>query len=161
MATHSSVLTWRIPGTGKPGGLLSLGSHRVGHDCSDLAAAAAASRIGCRDGRMYTFVKSINTMRQPLTGARVRLVCPVHPRNVSVAPACMLGSHLAILTYLSFHMDCSMVCQGQCTRKSGRGNSLVAQWVRTRPPMQGTWGRSLVSEDSTCCRAVESACHNS
>ena len=32
MATHSSVLAWRIPGTGKPGGLLSMGSHRVGQD---------------------------------------------------------------------------------------------------------------------------------
>ena len=42
MATHSSVLTWRIPGTGKPGGLPSMGSHRVGHDWSDLAAAVAA-----------------------------------------------------------------------------------------------------------------------
>ena len=42
MATHSSVLAWRIPGTGEPGGLLSMGSHRVGHDCSDLAAVAAA-----------------------------------------------------------------------------------------------------------------------
>ena len=40
MATHSSVLAWRIPGTGEPGGLPSLGSHRVGHDWSDLAAAA-------------------------------------------------------------------------------------------------------------------------
>ena len=40
MATHSSVLAWRIPGTGKPSGLLSMGSHRVGHDSSDLAAAA-------------------------------------------------------------------------------------------------------------------------
>ena len=40
MATHSSVLAWRIPGTGEPGGLLSLGSHRVGW--SDLAAAAVA-----------------------------------------------------------------------------------------------------------------------
>ena len=39
MATHSSVLAWRIPGTGEPGGLLFMGSHRVGHDCSDLAAA--------------------------------------------------------------------------------------------------------------------------
>jgi len=37
MATHSSVLAWRIPGTGEPGGLPSVGSHRVGHDCSDLA----------------------------------------------------------------------------------------------------------------------------
>ena len=43
MATHSSILAWRIPGTGEPGGLPSMGSHRVGHDCSDLAAAAAAA----------------------------------------------------------------------------------------------------------------------
>ena len=42
MATHSSVLACRIPGTGEPGGLPSMGSHRVGHEWSDLAAAAAA-----------------------------------------------------------------------------------------------------------------------
>ena len=36
MATHSSVLAWRIPGTGEPGGLPSMGSHGVGHDWSDL-----------------------------------------------------------------------------------------------------------------------------
>ena len=41
MATHSSILAWRIPGTGEPGGLPSMGSHRVGNDWSDLAAAAA------------------------------------------------------------------------------------------------------------------------
>ena len=40
MATHSSVLAWRIPGTVEPGGLLSMGSHRVGQDWCDLAAAA-------------------------------------------------------------------------------------------------------------------------
>ena len=39
MATHSSVLAWRIPGTGDPGGLPSLGSHRVRHNWSDLAAS--------------------------------------------------------------------------------------------------------------------------
>ena len=43
MATHSSVLAWRIPGTGELGGLPSMGSHRVRHDWSDLAAAAAAA----------------------------------------------------------------------------------------------------------------------
>ena len=42
MVAHSSVLAWRIPGMGEPGGLSSMGSHRVGHDWSDLAAAAAA-----------------------------------------------------------------------------------------------------------------------
>ena len=41
MAAHSIVLAWRIPGTEEPGGLLSVGWHRVGHDWSDLAAAAA------------------------------------------------------------------------------------------------------------------------
>ena len=41
MATHSSTLSWRIPGTGEPGGLPSMRSHRVRHDWSDLAAAAA------------------------------------------------------------------------------------------------------------------------
>ena len=53
MATHSSVLAWRIPGTGEPGGLPSVGSHRVGHDWSDLAAAAAAMlrlNISCHLG---------------------------------------------------------------------------------------------------------------
>ena len=44
MATHSSVLAWRIPGTGEPGGLPSMGSHRVWHDRSDLAAAATSIR---------------------------------------------------------------------------------------------------------------------
>ena len=41
MATHSSILAWRIPGTGEPGGLPSVGLHRVGHDRRDLAAATA------------------------------------------------------------------------------------------------------------------------
>ena len=45
MATHSSVPAWRIPGTGEPGGLPSMGSHRVGHDWSDAAAAVAAHCI--------------------------------------------------------------------------------------------------------------------
>ena len=45
MATHSSVLAWRIPGSVEPGGLLSMGSHRVGHNCNDLAASAAAGVV--------------------------------------------------------------------------------------------------------------------
>ena len=43
MTTHSIVLAWRIPGTGEPGGLPSMGSHRVRHDWSDLQAAVAVS----------------------------------------------------------------------------------------------------------------------
>ena len=43
MATHSSILAWRIPGTEETGGLPSMGLHRVGHDWRDAAAAAAAA----------------------------------------------------------------------------------------------------------------------
>ena len=54
MATHSSVLAWRIPGTGGPGGLPSMGSHRVGHDWSDSAAAADASRsLACFEAAVW------------------------------------------------------------------------------------------------------------
>ena len=52
MATHSSVLAWRIPGTGEPDGLPSLGSHRVGHDWNDLAAAAAAADLALHIHRL-------------------------------------------------------------------------------------------------------------
>ena len=50
MATHCSVFAWRIPGMAGPGGPSSMGSHRVGHDWSDLAAAAAAIRWGFPGG---------------------------------------------------------------------------------------------------------------
>ena len=46
MATHSSVLAWRIPGMGEPGGLPSMGSHRVRHDLSNLAAYIIERRVG-------------------------------------------------------------------------------------------------------------------
>ena len=54
MATHSSVLAWRIPGTGKPGGLPSMGSHRVGHDWSDLAAYFNKGFPGASAGKEST-----------------------------------------------------------------------------------------------------------
>ena len=59
MATHSSVLVWRIPGTGEPGGLLSMGSHRVGHDWSDLAAAAGISLFYFHQSTLKSYLISI------------------------------------------------------------------------------------------------------
>ena len=52
MATHSSVLAWRIPGTGELGGLPSMGSHRVGHDWSDLAVFHCV----CVPQPIYSFI---------------------------------------------------------------------------------------------------------
>ena len=65
MATHSSVLAWRIPGTGEPSGLPSMGSHRVGHDWSDLAAAAD-SIFKSRDITLPTKVRLVKTMVFPV-----------------------------------------------------------------------------------------------
>ena len=72
-ATHSSILAWRIPGTGEPGGLPSLGSHRVGHDRSDLATAAAelnraslvAQMVKNLPARRETWIRSL-TQEDPL-----------------------------------------------------------------------------------------------
>ena len=58
MVTHSSVLAWRILGTAEPGGLLSMGSHRVGHDWSDLAAAGAILSI-----LQFSSVQSLSPVR--------------------------------------------------------------------------------------------------
>ena len=55
MASHSGVLAWRIPGTGEPGGLTPMGSHRVGHNWSDLAAAAALTLLWERNHRLKRF----------------------------------------------------------------------------------------------------------
>ena len=70
MATHSSVLAWRIPGMGQHGGLLSLGSHTVRHDRSDLAAAAATAvlKIALQtlslDCSIIIRVPKVNTQRK-------------------------------------------------------------------------------------------------
>ena len=70
MATHSSVLDWRIPGTEEPDGLPSMGSHRVGHNWSDLAAAAAAAEYIMRNAgleeaqaRIKIAGRNINNLR--------------------------------------------------------------------------------------------------
>ena len=71
MATHCSVLAWRIPGTGELGGLLSMGSHRVGHDWIDLAVAAALYKNWC----FQTLVLE-KTLESPLDRKEIETVHP-------------------------------------------------------------------------------------
>ena len=68
MATHSSVFAWRIPGMGEPGGLPSTGSHRVGHDWSDLAAAAAEFTVrGLRTQKSHFLTSNLQVSTIILT----------------------------------------------------------------------------------------------
>ena len=63
MATHSSVLAWRIPGTGEPGGLPSMGSHRLGHDWSNLATAAAIIVLSFKVGNSIDNFLNLETLK--------------------------------------------------------------------------------------------------
>ena len=70
MATHSSVFAWRIPGMGEPGGLASMGSQRVGHDRSDLAAAATirlCDTYGKKPGHIFNFPLAYSTEKNILS----------------------------------------------------------------------------------------------
>ena len=60
MATYSSILAWRIPGTEEPGGLLSMGSHRVEHDQCNLAAAASKLAFIGGDHIFFSFFSLIH-----------------------------------------------------------------------------------------------------
>ena len=60
MTTHSSLLAWRIPGMAEPGGLQSMGWHRVGHDWSGLAAAAAKRMTG----RVSVWIQTVFLYKQ-------------------------------------------------------------------------------------------------
>ena len=75
MATYSSVLAWRIPGTGEPGGLPSVGLHRVGHDWSDLAAAAAVHiYFALIYIFLYIYIRICLQCRRPLFDTWVRKI---------------------------------------------------------------------------------------
>ena len=87
MATHSSVLAWRIPGMGEPGGLLSMGSHRVGHYWRDLAVAAApGSRMFCYWLMILRFIRWGKTLSLKLGSRRGPWV--VQFRHLASYPQC-------------------------------------------------------------------------
>ena len=65
MATHSSVLAWRTPGMTEPGGLPSVGSHTVRHDCSDLAAAAFSNKEKAMAPHCSTLAWKIPWTKEP------------------------------------------------------------------------------------------------
>ena len=91
MATHSSVLAWRIPGRGEPGGLPSMALHR--HNWSDLAAAAA----GCADFRYKRFMVN-SEVTLSYQEARLTLICRI--------PTCCIGLFLWVEFDWILHQNC-------------------------------------------------------
>ena len=109
MATHSSVLAWRIPGTGEPGGLPSMGSHRVRHDWSDLAAAAAAMRVVKTDSSLY---KSKKYQEEKNEVALNTFYSHKFPNNISYKNVWRKQLFLTVLSLsrLNFHVHTHTKC---------------------------------------------------
>ena len=105
MATHSSVLAWRIPGTGEPGGLPSMGSHRVGHDWSNLAAAAC--RVHLKLLLFCHWVMSDSLWASELQHTRL----PCHPLPPGVCSNSCPFSRRCYLTISSFAIPFSFCLQ--------------------------------------------------
>ena len=138
MATHSSVLAWRIPGTGEPGGLLSMGLHRVGHDWSDLAAAAAS---------LYRKVTS--KMQKCLFITYDRMQCNTIMTNFhvfiwtrkeqAVTPESLISNFSCILDLISFwisfffrdHVPCLSCCHPWSSLQHFRKTffNLLLSWI--------------------------------
>ena len=82
MATHSSILAWRIPGTEEPSGLPSMGSHRVGHDWSDLAAAAKTIIHEGKHINMLNLLKLKMTLGKTLLELLWKAVLPLFTKHI-------------------------------------------------------------------------------
>ena len=104
LASHSSVLAWRIPGTAEPGGLPSMGSHRVGHDWSDLAAAAAIITT-VHILFVLTFFSLWHSNYMPLTLLEIVLQLLNVIFWFSCLPFFLFAFHVAnfLLTYIQAH----------------------------------------------------------
>ena len=83
MATHSSVLAWRIPGTWEPGGLPSMGSHRVGHDWSNAAAAVMSTPQLLRF--VWSIARALKETQKAGLGRRVDSQYTYHPMRMNQA----------------------------------------------------------------------------
>ena len=101
MATHSSVLAWRIPGTGEPGGLPSVGLHRVGHDWSNLAAAAV---LGLPMRRLSFY--DIND------GLKVTHFLTAKPKPCPDSPAAFISTHYALALAFAENLNIMDCCCG-------------------------------------------------
>ena len=102
MATHSSILAWRIPGMGEPGGLPSMGSHRVGHDWSDLAAAPAVTIYG--EGN----------------GTPLQYSCLENPRDREPGGLPSMGSHRVGHDWSDLAATMKITAEGDCSHKIKR-----------------------------------------
>ena len=138
MATHSSVLAWRIPGKGEPGGLPSLGLQRVGHDWSDLAAAAASH------SKRYMHSHFTHLRKLRLREVKLLLKCTVSMERMRICPQVFW---LQARTF----QDLSVLERPQQSKELGKGAE--GRWSSTyKDKWDQPWeGRVLMADTSLLC----------
>ena len=140
VATHSSVLAWRIPGMGEPGGPLSMGLHRVGHDWSDLAARQQKRILGH---------KSFPHLYWNTILCFAATVITVYMAFLIISDWTPVMWHQSTL-FLKSHIICSHRihwCASENLNVTKKGcASLVVQWIRICPALQGKCVQVLVGE---------------
>ena len=146
MATDSSVLAWRIPGTGEPGGLPSMGSHRVGHDWSDLAAAAKRGTLVCPKAALSWF--TLLCFPSPPGALPCHLWTLVHPQNIHTEGRTLAiygKGHPNLLLTSCRTLDKSSCAHGLKYQKKNRVDLSTAMFLRW--PQFSIW---MQNANNTC-----------
>ena len=114
MATHSTVLAWRIPGTEEPGGLLSMRWHRVGHDWSDLAAAAAclSGKESACQRRRDGLISGLGRSLEKKTATHSNVLAWKFPWTEEPARLQSMGSQRMGQDWATKHRNMSLIKEG-------------------------------------------------
>ena len=143
MAAHSSVLAWRIPGAGEPGGLPSMGLHRIRHDWSDLAAAAAAFFIVQLSHPYMTTGKVLALIRQTFVGKVIsllfnmlsKLVIDFLPRSKCLLITWLQSPSAVILEHKKIKsVTISIVSPSICHEVMGPDAMILVFWMLSFKP---------------------------
>ena len=118
MATHSGVPAWRIPGTGEPGGLPSMGSHRLGHDWSDLAVAAASN---------FTFTFHFHALEKEMATHSSVLAWRIPGMEPGGLPS--MGSHRVGHDWSDLAAAAAVCIQFSSVQSLGRVQLFVTPWT--------------------------------
>ena len=158
MATHSSVLAWIIPGTGEPGGLPSMGSHRIGQDWSGLAVAVAAKQERNPNVTLKMIIKSQGNRAKEERNKKQLHKKPKHSVQNSNNSVIIISNWTSLIAQvvknlsamqemLVWFLSWENLLERDRLLAPVFLASLVAQVVKNLPAIRQTWVWSLGWED--------------
>ena len=157
MATHSSILAWRIPGTGEPGGLLSTGSHRVGHDSSDLAVTSMWDECHCAVVWAFFGIGMKTDLFQSCGHCWVFQICWHIECSTFIASSFKIWNSSTGIPSPPLALFIVMLSKAHLTSHSRMS---VSRWVITPSWLSGSWRSFLYSSSVYSCECEHRHCRN-